>query len=83
MGRDLSIWKRLVVLGFDAEHLNGAISVVRTVAPQMDGPRRMTVFYNGNPETDPTAQVAERYVYDASGYRILRYPEAGHNRPGC
>ena len=44
IGRELTIWKRLVASGFDPEALNGAITVVRTVRPY-DGPMRLTWFY--------------------------------------
>lgn len=44
MGRELSIWKRLVSAGWSPEELNGAISVVRTVRPY-DGKMRLTWFY--------------------------------------
>lgn len=47
MGRDLSIWKRLVLLGEDPEALNGAIENVRSLMQNhVDIPLRMTVFYN-------------------------------------
>jgi hypothetical protein len=60
MGRDLSIWKRLVLLGQDAEELNGAIEVVRELLPDhADIALRMTVFYNGRGYATPLLEQAK------------------------
>ena len=51
------------------------------VAATWDERNRMTSFYDGKPEAG--GKPSERYVYDASGYRILRTPsknEDGHPR---
>lgn len=49
MGRDLSIWKRLLLSGRSPSDINSAITNVRTVLgpDHTDVPLRMTVFYNG------------------------------------
>lgn len=46
IGRELSIWNLLVAANFEPEHINGAITVVRTLRRDWDGqPLRMSVFY--------------------------------------
>jgi hypothetical protein len=60
MGRDLSIWKRLVLLGQDAEELNGAIEVVRELLPDHAHiPLRLTVFYNRQGYATPLLEEAK------------------------
>lgn len=68
MGRCLSIWKRLVFAGWPPEHINGAIAVVRSVAPWMAGPLRMTVFYHRH-ATPLLEQCVARYL---EGERVER-----------
>lgn len=45
-----------------------------------DSNDRMKAFYNGDAAT-PNSRVAERYAYDTSGYRVVRYPEGGNGEP--
>ena len=54
MGRDLSIWKRLLFSGRTPDEINAAIQHVRSVLLKHDGvPLRMTVFYNGQGYATP------------------------------
>ena len=46
IARDLSIWNLLVEAKFDPEHINGAITVVRTLRSDWEGePLKLTIFY--------------------------------------
>ncbi|ANM29537.1 hypothetical protein ABI59_07995 [Acidobacteria bacterium Mor1] len=42
---------------------------------------RMSAYYAANPETSGGV-VAERYVYDADGYRLVQYPDSPHTGDG-
>ena len=44
-----------------------------------DSRNRMSAYFQGNPEQQ--GRPAERYLYDAEGYRIVRFPEADDGRP--
>lgn len=44
MGRELSVWQRLVDAGYNPEHLNGAITVVRNVSQRAEQ-LTMLIFY--------------------------------------
>lgn len=46
MGRDLSIWQRLLFNGRDPEEINGAIEFARHIIHQDGVPLRMTIFYH-------------------------------------
>ena len=47
MGRELTIWRRLVLAGWPPEDLNGAIPQIRKLLPHHDGePLRLTTIYN-------------------------------------
>ena len=52
MGRDLSIWNRLVAEGNDPETVNGAITVVRKLTG-IHGPMTLTIFYGNSGKTRP------------------------------
>lgn len=45
MGREHSIWTRLVLTGRDPEEINGAIEFARTVIHQPDEPLTLRIFY--------------------------------------
>ena len=52
MGRDLSIWNRLVAEGNDPETVNGAITVVRKLTG-IHGPMTLVIFYGRGGKTRP------------------------------
>ena len=52
MGRDLSMWNRLVAEGNDAETVNGAITLVRQVT-DITGPMTLAIFYGNGGKTRP------------------------------
>ncbi len=78
MGRDLSIWKRLVLLGEDPEALNGAIEHVRSLMRKHDGvPLRMTVFYNSHSSGYATPLLEQaKGVWRRQRYRARPKPAA-------
>jgi len=47
MGRELSIWKRLIRLD-GPELVNGALAMLATVAPNLEAPRTLRLFYAAN-----------------------------------
>jgi RHS repeat-associated protein len=47
------------------------------VAALWTAQNRMAAFYTGDPETTVSSPT-ERYTYDSSGYRVLRFPESGN-----
>ncbi len=53
MGRDLSMWNRLVAEGNDPETVNGAITVVRQIMGGITGPMTMQIFYGNGGKTRP------------------------------
>ncbi len=53
MGRDLSMWNRLVAEGNDPETINGAITVVRQIMGGITGPMTMQIFYGNGGKTRP------------------------------
>ena len=66
MGRDLSIYKRLLQSGRTAEQINLAIRHVRSVLRDCSGvPLRLTVFYNGHEYATPLFEQALGIAYKA------------------
>jgi hypothetical protein len=75
MGRDLSIYKRLLASGRQAEQINLAIRHVRSVLMNHAGvPLRMTIFYNGFSYATPLFEQALGIAYKAeeSNYKSAK-----------
>ena len=59
MGRDLSIWKRLLFSGRTPDEIEAAIRNVRQILVKQEGvPLRMTVFYNSQGYAVPVFEMA-------------------------